>query len=206
MALFWIVKPKPKLGFEPRYQEIKKEIEIIVDQIENSNLSQEETCILNSKLNELVQEIEDNTISKYTTAQTPKLGTSKETDQLILHKYYLTHPYHKIKTIKEFYNENSNKYYCDFSIGDSIGYTGSTGKSELDFRAGIIANSHYLSTEVRILAQQNLTTSMMSILSNMIENEIVNMPNSYYKNNLAKAIKWLRFWSDSGHNICAYID
>ncbi len=206
MALFWIVKPKPNLGFESRYLEIKKEIETIANQIENNNLSQEESIILNSQLNQLIKEIEDNTISKYLTAKTPKLGSNKETDQLIINKYYLTHPYGKIKTLSEFYKENSNKYFCDFSISESIGYTDSLGKSELDFKANIVANSYFLSQEIRILAQQNLTCGMMSILSNMIENEIANVADSHYKDNLVKAIKWLRFWSESGHNICAYQD
>ncbi len=206
MALFWIVKPKPKSGFETKYNEIKKEIESIAEILDSHDITNEEAIILNNKLNQLINEINDNTISKYETAKSPKLGFDKEIDRLILEKYYISHPYAKIKTLNEFYKDNSNKYYCEYSIQDSIGYTDSTGITELDFKANPIIYSDYLSKEIRILAQQSLTPNMMLILSNMIENEIVNIPDSNFKDLYIKAIKWLRFWSNSGHNICAYFD
>jgi hypothetical protein len=206
MVLRWIIKPKPKTGFESRYLEIKKQIESIADIIDTKNdMEDTEANDLNSKLNDLIKEIDDNTISKYETAQSPKLGDNKSTDQLIVEKYYTKHPYNKIKTLNEFYKDNFHKYYCEFSLEDSIGNSNKYGTVELDFIANIIANSDFLSTEIKTLStQQNLSPQTMDTLSNMIESEVSDISDNKFKKKYLKAVKWLRFWSSNGHYISAY--
>ncbi len=199
----WIIRQKPVKGFEERCHQIVKFIENTTEKISRNKLSNEEILELNNQINGLLQEYDTITITKYITAISPKLGDNPHTDNKIIQKYYDNSKYN---SKNDFFRENFNKYFCEFSIEDSIGYTNYLGETFLDFKGYMIANSSVLSAEIQIIGSQDMNPNVMLSLANMIEFEIKNMPNSNSKFLFEKSIRWLRFWANQGHSIRVLLD
>lgn len=201
MRIEWIIRAKPKVGFEKRYSEIKQEITQLFNGIDEKSIHIEK---INDKINQLLQEHEKITISKYTTAKTPKLSDDKQIDQLIIDKYYKQKCKPANYTIEDFYHDNFDKYFCEYSIGDSIGSVDLSGNSQLDLCCSHIVNSSILSKEIKEIAINDMNPSTANILANMIEMETNHLTNSNSKDIFINTCKWLRFWSSSGHSISAH--
>ncbi len=209
MRIEWIIRAKPKVGFENRCIEIKQEISQLFDKLEENCLDSDLDIDMyvkeiNDKINQLLQEHESITISKYISAKTPKLSDDKQIDQLIIDKYYKQKYKPVDYTIEDFYRDNFDKYFCEYSIEDSIGSVDLSGNLQLDLCCSHIVNSTILSKEIKAIGTHDMNPSTVNTLANMIEMETNHLPNSYSKDIFIKTCKWLRFWSSTGHSISVH--
>jgi hypothetical protein len=207
MTIHWIIQDKSKIGFEEEFNIIKKKI-ILFEEIylaikNNNTITKEAILLIENEIDNLYNRYDQIKVSKYETAECPRIGESKEIDEYIIENNYL-----KEKELKKYHG----KYITELANkSEAISLNSSPFVSSLDFIGDLIISSNELSLYIRKLAYRNMTPEEMNILSNLIEEEITqneinnrNNPKIKIYRNISKyldAVRWLRFWSSNGHSI-----
>lgn len=207
MGLDWVLKPKPKPGFEEEYHRYNNKIKILEKKLDK-NYSKELQEKIQPEIDELTKKLNEVAISSYETANSYKYGSDDKIDLEIYNKCINDvhlNDFNKVITFDEFKKQNKDKYFTDFADKDSLASNGSFAVSDLDFRGKIIARSEHFSEELQNKCYSDMEPSDMIELADMIESELSNVePEDDMIPIYIHAIKWLRYWASKGHGVFAW--
>jgi len=202
MGLDWILLEKPIAGNEALFYELKAKYNEEHERIVKNEAEESEQT---TNLKNIKKDLEEISMNPYETLMCPKVSDSEVAKQYFIDNIY---PYvnKEGKTIDDVLKLNKDTYIIELSpeFNNFPSGTASFLTSTVDFRGQIIGRSDLIDDELREEAYEDHNAEEMLVYADKLE-ECLNKFNKEQTNeeseleDIADAIKWLRFWGSRSH-------
>lgn len=201
MGLDWLLLDKPIVGKEDIFYKLKEDYKEEKERIvKNESEESEQT----ENLNNINKQLEQVSLSPYDTIESPKTLDSEET-----RKYFEDNIYPCLskegKTLEDILELNKDVYIVELSkeYGNIPTGTASFFASKLDFRGQIIGRSDLIDDDLREEAYEDHNSIEMLEYADKLDLCLKKFDSNTNEESeledIADAIKWLRFWGSKGH-------